>query len=156
MERRRLLAAVAVLPTLSVLPACTSGDSDTSRPPSSGRSSSDGARRAVEAYVDALNKRSADALIAVGGVPDEQWSRHEAAQILDGKGGRGWTIKNVRIEYDISPDVGSARLEATDRGGTTMRDTFTVMREKGDWHLVVFAGAPAATDKPTSSTEKPA
>ncbi|MFF4549919.1 hypothetical protein ACFY1J_37775 [Streptomyces sp. NPDC001406] len=156
MERRRLLAAMAALPTVFALPACSSGNSDTARPPSSGRSSSNGAREAVEAYVDALNKRSAAALIAIGGVPDGQWSRREAAQILADKGGRGWTIKNVRIEYDISPDVGSARIEATDKGGKTMRDTLTVMREKGDWHLVVFERAPTATDKPTSSTKKPA
>jgi hypothetical protein len=37
-----------------------------------------------------------------------------------------------------------------------MRDTLTVMREQDDWHLVVFEQAPTATDKPTSSTKKPA
>ena len=153
MERRRLLAVMAALTALS---ACSPGGSDTAHPSSSRPSSSGGARHAVEAYVDALNKRSASGLIAVGGVKDEPWSRREAARILADKGGRGWAVKNVRIDYDISPEVGSAHLEATNKDGKTMLDTFTVMREKGDWHVIVFEGGPSSTDKPSSSVEKPA
>ncbi|MCF3136087.1 hypothetical protein [Streptomyces olivochromogenes] len=147
-ERRRLLAAVAVVPVLALVPACSSGHSDTARPGE--------ARQAVDAYVDALNRRSADDLMTVGGVPDAAWSRREAARILADKGGRGWTVKNVRIEYDFGPDVGSARVEATDKSGRAVRDRFTVLREKGDWHLVVFEDAPAPTNKPSSSIDRPA
>ncbi|MET8446015.1 hypothetical protein [Streptomyces sp. NPDC005209] len=147
-ERRRLLAAVAVVPVLALVPACSSGHSDTAGPGE--------ARQAVDAYVDALNRRSADDLMAVGGVPDAAWSRREAARILADKGGRGWTVKNVRIEYDISPDVGSARVEATDKSGRAMRDRFTLLREKGDWHVIVFEDALAPTNKPSSSVDQPA
>ncbi|MFF7894177.1 hypothetical protein ACFZDI_20205 [Streptomyces sp. NPDC007907] len=114
-----------------------------------------GAREAVVAYVDALNSRSVAGLIEVGGVKDEKWSRQEAGQILADRGGRGWKIKNVRVEQDMGPDTGSARLMAEDKNGKTMRDTFTVTREDGTWHLAVFTHQPAEPGKTPASTDKP-
>ena len=105
--------------------------------------------------MDALNSRSTTGLIKVGGVQDEQWSRHEAAQILADRGGRGWTIKDVQINHDMGPDTGSARLVAEDRTGHPLRDTFTVTREKGNWHLVVFTHQPPEPGKSAATTDKP-
>nr|BBJ54475.1 hypothetical protein SAVMC3_71040 [Streptomyces avermitilis] len=124
-ERRRLLA---VLAALAVATGCSTHD-DKAEPSRS--ASSDGARHAVEAYVDALNSRSATGLIKVGGVKDESWSRQEAARMLADRGGREWKIKDVRIDHDMGPDTGSARLLAKDKAGKSLRDTFTVTREKG-------------------------
>ncbi|MFJ9121527.1 hypothetical protein ACIRJO_39110 [Streptomyces sp. NPDC102394] len=122
---------------------------------SSSSASSDGARKAVEAYVGALNSRSATDLIAIGGVEDEKWSRQEAAQILADRGGRGWKVKDVRIEHDMGPDTGSARLAAEDRAGKPMRDTLTVMRHKDTWHLAVFTDQPTEPGREPASTDKP-
>ncbi|MFE4577415.1 hypothetical protein, partial [Streptomyces chartreusis] len=131
----------AALAALAFASGCSSGDDEakSSNPSTpSASASSDGAREAVVAYVNALNSRSADGLIEVGGVKNEKWSRREAEQILADKGGRGWKIKDVQVEHDMGPDTGSARLMAEDNAGKAMRDTFTVTREKGTWHLVVF------------------
>ncbi|MFI6949408.1 hypothetical protein [Streptomyces sp. NPDC050422] len=112
-----------------------------------------GARTAVESYVDALNSRDADHLIRVGGVPDDARARREAAQILADKGGRGLSITEVRIDLDMGPDTGSAKLTAKENSGKTTRDAFSVVRTHGTWHLVVFTDRPVPSGKPTSSTE---
>ena len=150
MERRRLLALMAAAVVAS---GCSSQD-DKSEPASS--ASSDGARQAVEAYVEALNSRSVTGLMEVGGVEDEAWSRKEAAQILTERGGRGWKIKDLEIDRDMGPTTGSARLVAEDRAGESLRDTFTVTRENGAWHLVVFTRQPAEPGKESAATDKPA
>ncbi|MET9163098.1 hypothetical protein ACPCAK_18050 [Streptomyces cellulosae] len=103
----------------------------------------------------ALNSRSATELISAGGVEDQEWSRQEAERILADRGGRGWKIKDVRIQHDMGPDVGSARLLAEDRAGESLRDTFTVTREKGAWHLTVFTGQPAEPGKESAATDEP-
>jgi hypothetical protein len=157
-ERRHLLAVPAVLAALAFASGCSSGDDEakSSNPSTpSASASSDGARDAVVAYVNALNTRSADGLIEVGGVKDEKWSRQEAEQILADKGGRGWKIKDVQVEHDMGPDTGSARLMAEDTAGKAMRDTFTVTREKGTWHVVVFTQQPEESGKESASTDKP-
>ncbi|MFF0200900.1 hypothetical protein [Streptomyces sp. NPDC005017] len=148
MERRRLLAlsAVAAAPLAA---GCSSRDGEAGPP------SSAGARQAVEAYVEALNSRDATALIAVGGVEDETWSRREAARILAERGGRRWRIREVEIGDHMGPDVGSARLVAGNARGEFVRDTFTVMREGGSWHLAVFTRQPAPPGKESSSTDGP-
>ena len=151
MERRRLLA---VLAAAVVATGCSSQD-DKAEPSDSASPSSDGARQAVEAYVDALNSRSATGLIEVGGVKNESWSRDEAAEILADRGGREWKIKDVQIDHDMGPDTGSARLVAEDKAGRPLRDTFTVTREKGAWHLAVFTHQPTGKGKQSSSTDKP-
>ncbi|MFF4041497.1 hypothetical protein [Streptomyces sp. NPDC001816] len=51
--------------------------------------------------------------------------------------------------------VGSAHLSATDKAGKPMNDTFTVTRDKGTWHLVVFTGQPTAPGKTPASTATP-
>ncbi|MFC8247175.1 hypothetical protein [Streptomyces chartreusis] len=148
----------AALAALAFAAGCSSGDNEAkSSSPStpSASASSDGAREAVVAYVNALNSRSASGLIEVGGVKDEKWSRQEADQILADKGGRGWQIKDVQVEHDMGPDTGSARLMAEDKAGKAMRDTFTVTREEGTWHLVVFTQQPAESGKESASTDKP-
>ncbi|MCX4621908.1 hypothetical protein [Streptomyces albogriseolus] len=149
-QRRRLLAVAAALVVAS---GCSSQDDET--PSSSASESYDGAREAVEAYVRALNSRSVTGLISVGGVEDAEWSRQEAERILADRGGRGWKIKDVRIRRDMGPDVGSARLLAEDRAGKPLRDTFTVTREKGAWHLTVFTGQPAEPGKESAATDEP-
>ncbi|SBT89803.1 hypothetical protein GA0115233_101257 [Streptomyces sp. DI166] len=144
MERRHFLALLAT----AVVVGCSSQDE---KPKASG--SPDGPRQAVEAYVDALNSRNVSALIAAGGVEDKAWSRQEAATMLAERGGRGWKIKDLRIEQDMGPDTGSARLLAVDAKGTPLKDTFTVTREGGDtWHLVVFTGQPNTPGKQPAST----
>lgn len=149
-QRRRLLAVAAALVVAS---GCSSQDDEA--PSSSASESYDGAREAVEAYVRALNSRSVTGLISVGGVEDAEWSRQEAERILADRGGRGWKIKDVRIRRDMGPDVGSARLLAEDRAGKPLRDTFTVTREKGAWHLTVFTGQPAEPGKESAATDEP-
>ncbi|KUM70053.1 hypothetical protein [Streptomyces curacoi] len=54
-----------------------------------------------------------------------------------------------------SADTGSARLTAEDKAGQPLQDTFTVTREKGTWHLVVFTQQPAEAGKEPASTDKP-
>ncbi|MBT2420545.1 hypothetical protein J7F01_21825 [Streptomyces sp. ISL-22] len=155
MQRRHLLAVPAAL---AFAAGCSPGDDEAkSSSPStpSASATSDGAREAVVAYVNALNSRSATGLIEVGGVKDEKWSRREAEQILADRGGRGWRIKDVRVEHDMGPDTGSARLTAEDKAGQPLQDTFTVTREKGTWHLVVFTQQPAEAGKEPASTDKP-
>ncbi len=44
----------------------------------------------------------------------------------------------------MGPNTGSVQLSATDKVGKPMNDTFTVTRDKGTWHLVVFTGQPTA------------
>ncbi|MGW5633292.1 hypothetical protein [Streptomyces sp. NPDC003832] len=153
MERRHVLALLASAAAVVVV-GCSSQDEKGAAP--SGSASSDGARQAVEAYVDALNSRSATALITAGGVEDAAWSRKEAAEILAERGGRGWKITDLRIEHDMGPDTGSARLIAEDAEGEPLQDTFTVTRESGDWRLVVFTGQPGEPGKESASTDRPA
>ncbi|MBQ0973663.1 hypothetical protein KBZ00_21375 [Streptomyces sp. RK31] len=156
MQRRRLLVVAAALVVAS---GCSSQDDkappSSSAPSSSASETSDGARDAVESYVRALNSRSVAGLISVGGVEDAEWSRQEAERILADRGGRGWKVKDVRIQHDMGPDVGSARLLAEDRAGTSLRDTFTVTREKGAWHLTVFTDQPAEPGKESAATDEP-
>ena len=152
MKRRRLLAVPAVLVAAS---GCSSSDDKVAPASPSSSASADGARNAVETYVNALNSRSVTDLIAVGGVKDAKWSRQEAAQILADRGGRGWKIKGVQIEHDNGPDTGSARLVAEDKAGKPLQDTFTVTRQKGTWHLVVFTNQPTEPGKEPASTDKP-
>ncbi|KAB2975249.1 hypothetical protein F8R89_26560 [Streptomyces sp. SS1-1] len=157
MERRHLLTAPAALAAaLALVSGCASGDDASESPGRPASSASpDGARQAVAAYVEALNSRSASRLIAVGGVEDEKWSRQEAARILAERGGRGWRIEDVRIEHDMGPDTGSARLKAMDKAGEAWQDTFTVTRDKGAWHLVVFTHQPGEPGKETAATGRP-
>ncbi|MEU9368595.1 hypothetical protein AB0D71_28790 [Streptomyces avermitilis] len=156
MERRRLSAVLAVLAVLAALAVATGCSTHDDKAEPSRSASSDGARHAVEAYVDALNSRSATGLIKVGGVKDESWSRQEAARMLADRGGREWKIKDVQIAHDMGPDTGSARLLAKDKAGKSLRDTFTVTREKGVWHLAVFTHQPDGKGRESSSTDKPA
>ncbi|MFF4148651.1 hypothetical protein ACFYZU_00485 [Streptomyces sp. NPDC001651] len=157
MERRHLLTVPAALvAALTLASGCASGD-DASKSPdrSTSSASPDGAREAVTAYVTALNSRSVDRLIDVGGVKDEKWSRQEAARILTERGGRGWQIKDIQIRHDMGPDTGSARLRAEDKAGKALRDTFTVTREQGAWHLVVFTHQPGESGKEPAATDRP-
>ncbi|MEU6013135.1 hypothetical protein ABZ826_03480 [Streptomyces sp. NPDC047515] len=117
--------------------------------------SPDGARRAVESYVRALNSRSVPALMHIGNVPDEDWSRREAARILAADGGKDLKITDVRIDYDIGPNTGSAELTAKGRTGATLHDTFTVLRTAGAWHVVIFDDRPLPPGKESSSAERP-
>ncbi|MFB8758879.1 hypothetical protein [Streptomyces nigra] len=148
----------ATVAALAFASGCSSHDAGAESSSSSAPSvsaSSDGAREAVVAYVNALNTRSTAELIEVGGVKNEKWSRREAERILADKGGRGWKIKDVQVEHDMGPDTGSARLMAEDKAGKGMRDTFTVTREKGTWHVVVFTQQPAQPGKESASTDEP-
>jgi hypothetical protein len=144
---------LTVAAALVVASGCSSEGDET--PSSSASDSYDGAREAVEAYVRALNSRSVTGLISVGGVEDAEWSRQEAERILADRGGRGWKVKDVRIQHDMGPEVGSARLLAEDKTGEPLRDTFTVTQERGTWHLTVFSGRPAEPGKESSATDEP-
>jgi hypothetical protein len=146
-QRRLAFAALALL----ALSGCSS-DKDEAKPTAS---PTDGARQAVVDYISALNTRSTTGLIRIGGVKDEPWSRREAAKILADKGGRGWKISNLEINHDMGPNTGSAHLSATDKVGKPMTGTFTVTRDKGIWHLVVFTGQPTPPGKTPASTGTP-
>ena len=143
MQRRRLLAAAIAIVIAS---GCGSNEAETS--------DDDGPRRAVESYIDALNSRDAAALMRVGGVPEDQAAKLEARRILAEKGGRGLRIVDLKVGYDFGPDVGSAKLTARDDGGKDVRETVTVAREDGAWHVVVFTDRPS--DKSSSATGDPA
>ncbi|MFE0354282.1 hypothetical protein ACFW2K_18930 [Streptomyces nigra] len=149
---RRLPTALTAVAALALLSGCASGDDQPAS--SSSSASADGARAAVVAYVDALNSRSVARLIDVGGVEDETRSRREAERILADRGARGWRIEGVRVDLDMGPDTGSARLEAEDKAGRPLRDTFTVIREDGAWHLAFFTH-PTESGKESSSTDRP-
>ncbi|MGW1296576.1 hypothetical protein [Streptomyces sp. NPDC002533] len=155
MQRRRLIAVAAAL----VVASGCSAQSDDGPSAGSAASSSEsgpasGVRQTVEAYVQALNSRSVSGLISVGGVKDEEWSRQEADQILADRGGRSFTIKDVQTQQDMGPDVASVRLSAEDKSGKPLRETFTAVREKKAWHLVVFTNQPDGRGKQSASTDK--
>ncbi|MFD9880575.1 hypothetical protein ACFWZT_03790 [Streptomyces alboflavus] len=117
-----------------------------------------GARGAVETYVRALNARDADALMKVGGVPDDARARREARRIIADKGGRELSIVDVRVEIDMGPDVGSARLRAREGAGkgagNEVRDVFTVVRREGEWYVVVFIDRPSPPGKTASKVRE--
>ncbi|MBJ3806028.1 hypothetical protein [Streptomyces flavofungini] len=50
--------------------------------------------------------------------------------------------------------MGSAKLEAREKSGKGLRDVFSVVREKGDWHLVIFDDRPSSPGKSRSSTDQ--
>ncbi|WP_409057464.1 hypothetical protein [Streptomyces sp. SYP-A7185] len=100
----------------------------------------------------ALNTRDADRLIDVGGVPDDARARDEARRILADKGGRGLSVKKIDIDLDMGPDVGSVKLTAQEKSGKNTRETFSVVKRNGTWHLTLFTDRPTSPDKPSSST----
>ncbi|NEB42408.1 hypothetical protein [Streptomyces sp. SID14515] len=157
MQRRRLIAVAAALVVASgCAPQNDDGPSGGSVTSPSASGSASGVRQAVEAYVQALNSRSVSGLISVGGVKDEEWSRQEANQILSDRGGRGFTVKDVQTQQDMGPDVASVRISAEGKSGKPLRETFTAVREKKAWHLVVFTNQPADQSKESASTDKSA
>ncbi|MFI9492056.1 hypothetical protein ACIG8K_10850 [Streptomyces halstedii] len=131
MHRRRAAVAVAAF-ALLVLPACVPEDGE-------GKQGAGDARQAVVEYVSALNSRSASRLIRVGGVKDEPWSQQEASKILATKGGRGWKISSLKIDQGKDPDTSSAHLLANGNSGVLLKDTLTVTRDKGTWHVDLFS-----------------
>ncbi|WP_065487081.1 hypothetical protein [Streptomyces sp. PTY087I2] len=147
--------AAALVVACACSPQNDGGPSGGSAASPSESGSAGGVRRAVEAYVQALNSRSVSGLVSVGGVKDEEWSRQEAGQILSERGGRGFTVKDVQTQQDMGPDVASVRLSAEDKSGKPLRETFTAVREKKAWHLVVFTNQPDGRGKEPSSTDKP-
>ncbi|MBL1083212.1 hypothetical protein JK359_14645 [Streptomyces actinomycinicus] len=149
--RHMAVAALALL----ALSGCAVEQGSEEAGPKPHSSPADGARRAVDAYLSALNTRSATGLIRTGGVQDAPWSRREAAKILADKGGRGWRVSSLEIDRDMGPDTGSARLSAEDEAGRFMKDTFTVTRDNGRWHLVLFTGQPGRPDRTPASTAAP-
>ncbi|NBE56697.1 hypothetical protein [Streptomyces boluensis] len=98
----------------------------------------------------ALNERDAAALIEAGGVPSDRRARREAQEIIEERGGKGLRVQEVRVEHDFGPDVGSAKLHARTREGGDVRETLTVTRESGEWHVSIFRNRPG--DKPSSGT----
>lgn len=145
---RRHMVAVAL--AVGLLSSCGT-DEETDRP----GDSPSGARSAVESYVKALNARDTSGLIEAGGVPDDSRSRREARRILADKGGRGLSIVDVRIDFDMGPDVGSAKLTAQEKSGKDVRDVFSVQRDKGAWHLAIFTDRPMEPGKSPASTDEP-
>lgn len=152
MNRRSVAVVVAVAALASPLLAGCSSGKDEGGPAAS---PTGGARRAVADYLSALNARSTNGVIEIGGVKDEPWSRREASKILADKGGRGWKIRRLEIDFDMGPDTGSAHLSATDKAGRPMNETFTVIRDRGTWHLVVFTEQPAPPGRTPASTAVP-
>ncbi|MDX3631604.1 hypothetical protein PV728_15180 [Streptomyces europaeiscabiei] len=144
MQRRWLLGAVVAM---TITAAGCTGDEQ-------GTADDKGARQAVKSYVDALNSRDATALMRIGGVPEDQRAKKEARQILAEKGGRDLRIVDLEVDYEFGPDVGSASLAAEAEAGEDLRETVTVMRESGAWHVVIFVDRPS--DKSSSATDRPA
>ncbi|MFE7760935.1 hypothetical protein [Streptomyces sp. NPDC057438] len=143
-QRRWLLGAVVAMTITAA--GCGGGEP--------GATDDNGARQAVESYVDALNSRDAKALMRIGGVPEDRRAKKEAQQILVEKGGRDLRIVDLKVDHDFGPDVGSAKLVADAKTGEDLRETVTVTRESGAWHVAIFADRPSnksasATDEPT-------
>ncbi|WP_371529425.1 hypothetical protein OG302_28780 [Streptomyces sp. NBC_01283] len=149
MTRRHSAASAALTAALlsPFLAACGSGDSTTTS------ASKQGARKAVESYVTALNTRDANRLIEVGGVPNDARARNEARRILADKGGRELSVKKIQIDLDMGPDTGSAKLTAQEKSGRNTHDTFSVLKKNGTWHLTLFTDRPPPPGKPTSEAE---
>ncbi|WP_327344205.1 hypothetical protein [Streptomyces europaeiscabiei] len=87
------------------------------------------------------------------GVPEDQRAKKEARQILAEKGGRDLRIVDLKVDHDFGPDVGSARPAAEAKAGEDLRETVTVVREGGAWHVVIFVDRPS--DKSSSATDRP-
>lgn len=133
MRRRRTIAAAV---TLLMAAGCgSSGASSTSgseTPPP-------GAPEVVERYVEALNARDTEGLLAVGAAPDKPWSREQADALIQSKGGKGLTITNAPIRYERMGDyMGKVNLTAADREGRRVRETVDLVHESSRWHLVLF------------------
>ncbi|MFD4481875.1 hypothetical protein ACFWPU_37990 [Streptomyces sp. NPDC058471] len=153
MTRRHSAASAALTAALlsPFLAACGSGDSTTTS--ASASASKQGARKAVESYVTALNSRDANRLIEVGGVPNDARARNEARRILADKGGRELSVKKIQVDLDMGPDTGSAKLTAQEKSGRNTHDTFSVLKKNGTWHLTLFTNRPTPPGKPTSEAE---
>ncbi|MCP9957874.1 hypothetical protein [Streptomyces sudanensis] len=101
-------------------------------------------------YVQALNERDTEALLAVGAAPDRPWSRRQANEIIESKGGKGLTLTKAPIEYERMGDhMGKATLTASGEGGKTVRETVDLIHEDGHWHVVLFEWP--QSDKATSA-----
>ncbi|WP_415951719.1 hypothetical protein [Streptomyces sp. KLOTTS4A1] len=102
-------------------------------------------------YVQALNDRDPEALLAVGAAPDEPWSRTQANRIIESKGGKGLTITKAPVEYERMGDyLGKALLTASDAEGNTVRETVKLIHADGRWKVILFEW-PQRSDKPTSA-----
>ncbi|MFJ9678512.1 hypothetical protein ACIRP2_10695 [Streptomyces sp. NPDC101194] len=130
--------------TLATLLALTGCGSDDVKP----KAGSD--RKAVEAYVAALNERDANALLKLDGARGPGVER-DAQKAIDEKGGRGLEVEGIRIDYDLGPDTGSALITAKDSKGADYRERLTITRDGKQWHLVILPVSP-----PHDSSKTPA
>ncbi|MFF2406255.1 hypothetical protein [Streptomyces sp. NPDC058092] len=124
---RRYFAGVTLAALLG-LAGCDSGDSEP-------RASSD--RETVEAYITALNERDTDALLKLDGATGPAAER-DAEKVIKEKGGRGLKIDDIRINYDLGPDVGSAKITAKDSKDADYNESLTITRDGGEWHLTIL------------------
>ncbi len=133
MNRQRvLLAATVLLLTVGCSSADAGGTSGESSPPP-------GAPDLVKRYVEALNDRDVKGLLEVGAAPDKPWSRKQAAEIIQSRGGKGLTIAKAPIRYERMGDyMGKAALTTSDTKGRTLRETVDLIHDKSHWHVVLF------------------
>ncbi|MDG4856603.1 hypothetical protein P8605_00185 [Streptomyces sp. T-3] len=144
MKRRRVLAAMLAVVFAAGCDNSKDGE-DRSDPPK-------GARSSVEAYVKALNAHGIEALLAVGGAPDKEWSRKQAGRVLSDKGGRGLTVEDVSLRYDrMGIFLADAKLVAKDEDGMTVREELQLAHEE-KWKVILFEW-PADPGKPTAGTK---
>jgi hypothetical protein len=146
---RRYFAGVALAALLG-LAGCNGGDSE----PKAGSD-----RETVEAYITALNERDTDALLKLDGATGPAAER-DAEKVIKEKGGRGLKVDAIRIDYDLGPDVGSAKITAKDDKGADYSESLTITRDGGKWYLTVLPApeqdrsgkTPAETGEPSDGT----
>ncbi|MFD8011058.1 hypothetical protein [Streptomyces sp. NPDC058955] len=113
-------------------------------------------RQTAEAYVRALNGRDVAALAELA-PPGYEGVEADARKLVAADGGKGLRIEIVEVSHEFGPDVASTRVSGTGRDGSPFSTYVQMVREDGDW-VVVLGHAPGAGTKggaSPASTERP-
>ncbi|GGU41114.1 hypothetical protein [Lentzea flava] len=94
----------------------------------------DAPRAAVDAYVQALNARDAQALSRLA--PPGNDATDDIRRRIDTNGGRDIRLTNADISSETTPDVAAARLTGTSSAGD-YSERITLARTDGRWYVVL-------------------
>ncbi|MCB5167924.1 hypothetical protein LG634_24235 [Streptomyces bambusae] len=116
---------------------------------SSGGDGPESERAAVDAYVEALNSRDADAMADL--VTPGNEAGDEIATLIKGHGGLGLKVAKADIRHEFGPDFASADVVARGKGGKEYKAKLTLDREGGSWYVALGEAPGGASPKPTSA-----
>ncbi|MEU3607226.1 hypothetical protein AB0E83_17540 [Streptomyces sp. NPDC035033] len=99
-------------------------------------------RQTADAYVRALNDRDAAALAELG-PPGYEGVEADARELVAEEGGKGLRVETVEVSHEFGDDLASTRVVGTARDGRPFSTYVQMVREDGDW-VVVLGHAPGA------------